>query len=157
MCCAARCSARTRIYPRLMFRDEVEALLALYAELVDAADFDELGELFPDGSLSGPDGKPFARGYEEVSSFFRSNTILYDGSPRTKHLVSNIVVVESTITARSSYLVVQAAPDSPLQPIITGRYHDAFVRDGDGRLRFKDRRFFVDLTGDLSRHLRRMP
>jgi 3-phenylpropionate/cinnamic acid dioxygenase small subunit len=140
-----------------MFRDEVEALLARYAECIDAGDFDGVGELFPDGSLSGPDGKPFARGKEQVATFFRSNTILYDGSPRTKHLVTNIAIDESALTARSSCLVLQAAPDGSLQPIITGRYDDTFVRDAEGRLRFKDRRFSVDVTGDLSRHLRRMP
>jgi 3-phenylpropionate/cinnamic acid dioxygenase small subunit len=140
-----------------MFRDDVEALLATYAEHMDAGDFDGVGELFPDGSLSGPDGKPLARGAHEVASFFRSNTILYESSPRTKHLVTNIVIDEIALTARSSYLVLQAAPGSPLQPIVTGRYDDTFTRDAEGRLRFKDRRFSIDLTGDLSRHLRHLP
>ena len=40
----------------------------------------------------------------------------------------------------------------PLQPIITGRYHDTFERH-DGRWHFAERRFFVDLVGDLSQHL----
>lgn len=141
-----------------MVRDEVVALLARYAELMDVGDWEAIGELFPDGSLSGPNGKTFARGAGEVASFFRSNTVLHDGSPRTKHLVSSTVVEETergAIVARSSYLVLQSAPGFPLQPIVTGRYHDELKRDGRGRLRFTNRRFFVDLQGDVSRHLRR--
>jgi len=137
-----------------MLEGDVAALLARYAELIDLAEWDALGELFPDGSLSGPDGKAFAHGANEVSSFFRSNTLLYDGSPRTKHLVTNIVVDESALTARSSYVVLQSVSGFPLQPIIAGRYHDAFECDEHAQLRFKDRRFFVDLEGDLSHHLR---
>ena len=38
------------------------------------------------------------------------------------------------------------------QPIIAGRYHDRFVRD-DGVWRFAERRFFIDLVGDLGHHL----
>ena len=40
-----------------------------------------------------------------------------------------------------------------MQPIISGRYHDTMKRI-DGRWRFTERRFLVDLVGDLSRHLR---
>jgi 3-phenylpropionate/cinnamic acid dioxygenase small subunit len=137
---------------------EVLALLARFAELIDVGDWDAIGELFGNGSLSDPTGKPFARGGGEIASFFRTNTVLHDGSPRTKHLVFNTVVEEAgqgALFARSSYVVMQAAPDFPLQPIVTGRYHDEFERDAQGRLRFKNRRFFVDLEGDVSRHLKR--
>jgi hypothetical protein len=55
--------------------------------------------------------------------------------------------------ARSYFTVFQALPDFPLQPIIAGRYHDAFERV-DGTWRFADRLILSDLIGDLSRHLR---
>ncbi|WP_410968997.1 hypothetical protein, partial [Salmonella sp. SAL4444] len=51
-----------------------------------------------------------------------------------------------------SYLVLQAVDDLPLQPIIAGRYVDRFEPDRHGR-HFAERRFGVDLVGDLSRHL----
>jgi hypothetical protein len=79
--------------------------------------------------------------------------ILHDGSPRTKHLVLGTNVEpqdDGTAIARSSYLVLQAVEGRPLEAIITGRYVDRVVEDG-----FRERRFFVDLAGDLSRHLGR--
>jgi hypothetical protein len=57
------------------------------------------------------------------------------------------------LVARSSYVVLQAVDGFPLQPIIAGRYVDRFERDGTG-WHFSERRFLVDLTGDLSHHLR---
>jgi hypothetical protein len=77
------------------------------------------------------------------------------------------------VLVRSTYVVFQALEDFPLQPIITGRYEDRFAcglpddGDGDGegdgsdggagRLdggwHFTERRFAVDLLGDVSRHL----
>jgi len=140
-----------------VLHDEVVALLARCAELLDAGDFVGLGELFGDGTLSGPDGMPFARGSDEVTQFFTTNTLLHDGSPRTKHVVTTTHVEErddGSVLARSSYVVFQSAPDFPLQPIVTGRYVDTLRRVG-GALAFSDRRFFVDREGDLTRHLRR--
>jgi hypothetical protein len=131
----------------------VTALLVRYCDLVDAGNWEGAGELFADGALVAPDGTELARGAEAVASFFASTVLLHDGSPRTKHLVLGTVVEpqdDGSAIARSSYLVLQGVDGGDVAPIITGRYVD-HVRD-DG---FIERRFFVDLTGDLSRHLRR--
>jgi hypothetical protein len=48
--------------------------------------------------------------------------------------------------------VFQSADGFPLQPIITGRYQDAFARAGNA-WRFARRQFFVDAVGDLTHHL----
>jgi hypothetical protein len=58
-----------------------------------------------------------------------------------------------TATARSAYVVFQGTEELPLQPIITGRYRDSFVRDDSGHWRFSQRMFLVDQAGDLSHHL----
>jgi hypothetical protein len=58
-----------------------------------------------------------------------------------------------TATARSRYLVLQATPKLPLQPIIAGRYRDRFERVESG-WRFTLREIQIDLVGDLSEHLR---
>lgn len=44
--------------------------------------------------------------------------------------------------------------DVPLRPIITGRYRDTFRRHEEDGWCFFERRFFVDLAGDLSLHLK---
>jgi hypothetical protein len=136
-----------------MDANAVIALLVRYCDLMDAGDWDGVGALFADGGLLTPDGTELARGAEAVASFFASTVLLHDGSPRTKHLVLGTVVEsrdDGTTIARSSYLVLQALDGGPLEPIITGRYVDRFANGG-----FVERRFFVDLAGDLSRHLRR--
>jgi 3-phenylpropionate/cinnamic acid dioxygenase small subunit len=92
-----------------------------------------------------------ASGAEEVAEFYRRGTKLHDGSPRTKHLVAGTQLFEERddcVVARSSYLVLQ-----DLQPIITGRYVDTFGRDAEDAWCFVERRFHVDLLGDLSHHL----
>jgi hypothetical protein len=50
------------------------------------------------------------------------------------------------------YTVFQQTETLPLQAIIAGRYHDRFERLEHGWA-FTERRFFVDLVGDLSQHL----
>ena len=134
----------------------IENLLGEYCERIDAGDFAGVGELFADGALADEHGTELARGADAVAAFYAKGTRLHDGSPRTKHLVVNSVVevdeAAGTATARSSYLVLQGVPGQPLQPIITGRYRDAFVRTR-GAWHFAERRFLVDLVGDLSAHL----
>jgi 3-phenylpropionate/cinnamic acid dioxygenase small subunit len=134
--------------------DAVRNLLGRYCELMDAADWPAVGELFTDAELVGPDGSVIAAGAEAVQVMYERGTRLYDGSPRTRHLTANSIVdVDGdTATARSSYVVFQAVDGFTLQPIITGRYQDAFAR-ADGAWRFARRQFFVDHVGDLSHHL----
>jgi hypothetical protein len=136
--------------------DEVRNLLGEYCERIDAGDFAGVGELFEHGALADDSGRELARGSEAVAAFYAAGTLRHDGSPRTKHLVTNTVLdvdeAGGRARARSSYLVLQQVGAGPLQPIITGRYDDAFERL-DGRWCFVERRFFVDLVGDLRAHL----
>ena len=48
--------------------------------------------------------------------------------------------------------MLQQTDEVPLQPIVAGRYHDEFDRVDD-QWRFARRTMFVDLVGDLSKHL----
>ena len=131
-------------------------LLGEYCERIDAGDFRGVGQLFEHGALTDGSGRELARGADAVTAFYETGTLLHDGSPRTKHLVTNTVLdldeERGHATARSSYLVLQQVGSGPLHPIITGRYHDSFVRRAE-RWWFVERRFFVDLVGDLSAHL----
>lgn len=137
--------------------EAIRNLLGRYCELMDAGDFAGLGELFASAKLCGPDGSPFARGRDEIRDSWAARVHRYeDGSPRTRHVTTNTVIDVAadgrSATARSAYLVFQAAPAQALQPVAAGRYVDQFVADEDG-WRFSERRFYLDLTGDLSRHL----
>jgi 3-phenylpropionate/cinnamic acid dioxygenase small subunit len=139
--------------------DAILNLLGRYCELMDAADFDGLANLFADGRLADEHGTVFARGAAEIAAMWHAQTILYDGSPRTRHLTaSSIVEVDEaagTATARSSYVVLQSATGMSLQPIITGRYVDQFVRGQNAAWHWVQRNYAIDHQGDLSNHLRR--
>ncbi|HEX6422267.1 MAG TPA: nuclear transport factor 2 family protein [Acidimicrobiales bacterium] len=149
--------------------DRIRNLLGRYCDLMDAGDWPSVGALFARGRLADEHGTEIAAGAAAVERFYARGTLLHGGSPRTKHLVLNTVLDDpagdGTIAARSSYLVLQAVPGAALRPIITGRYVDRFVPGGAGGAagagdpgwHFAERRFAVDLVGDLSQHLRSAP
>ncbi len=137
----------------------ITSLMFRYAECIDRADFAGLGELFAAAQIRSSAGDPARgmRGAAAVRDFYRNtNKVHADGTLRTRHLNTNILAdideVEGVATVRSSYLVLQATPDLPLQPIVAGRYEDRFERR-DGEWRFADRLIHVDLIGDVSAHL----
>ncbi|HUY21419.1 MAG TPA: nuclear transport factor 2 family protein [Acidimicrobiales bacterium] len=135
----------------------IENLIARYAELVDGGDFGGLGSLLADAHFGG-EGDNVVAGREAIEKTFRAMVRTYeDGTPRTKHVTTNIIVEvdddAGSATSRSYVTVFQALPGLPLQPIVAGRYRDRFERR-DGRWRFVERRFTTDLVGDVSRHLR---
>jgi 3-phenylpropionate/cinnamic acid dioxygenase small subunit len=142
---------------------EIENLLYRYAERIDAGDLEGVADLFAHGRVAAAENaspEQIFEGRDRVLALYRGSARIYeDGSPHTKHVTTNAIVeVEEGAesgTARSYYTVFQQVDDFPLQPIIAGRYHDTFQRIGgvDGRWWFDTRTMFVDLVGDLSRHL----
>lgn len=137
----------------------IENLIASYAELVDHGDFAGVGILLAVATFTGAAGSVSGGG--AIETMLRNNVIVYDdGTPRTKHVITNIAIdvdeAAATAVARSYFTVMQALPDFALQPIVTGRYEDRFERR-DGRWRFAEKRVLTDLVGDVSRHLRRAP
>jgi uncharacterized protein (TIGR02246 family) len=139
--------------------DDIEAIRALvheYAERLDEGDLDGVASLFADATWGSPGRGTPLRGVEQVRRAYE-DVILYGGKPGTKHVISNVTIElgadAATATARSYFTVLQARPGFPLQPIISGRYHDRFERV-DGHWRFADRQILPDLVGDLSQHMR---
>jgi ketosteroid isomerase-like protein len=134
--------------------EAIRNLLGRYCALMDAAEWSAVGDLFAHAALVGPTGEPVAAGAHAVAALYERGTKLHDGSPATRHVTANTVIEVDgdTATAASSYVVFQGLDDFPLQPIITGRYADAFEQVA-GEWRFARRQFFVDHVGDLSRHL----
>ncbi len=140
---------------------QIENLLYLYAERIDDGDFEGVADLFTHGRICGIENGPpemVFEGRARVLTMYEQSTRRYDdGTPKTKHVITNArIEVDETsgaATAHSSYTVLQATPDLPLQPIITGHYVDTFHRV-DGAWCFQTRTMFVDQVGDLSHHLR---
>lgn len=139
--------------------EEVRNSLALYTHYMDAGDFAAMGRLFGDARVYDVNGKLFANGAEELEHFWLNALHLYDGTPRTQHVTTNIVIDVAedgrSAEARSTAVVFQAAPDQPLQPIVTGGYIDRFAYDENDVLRWIERHNSVNLVGHISRHLRR--
>jgi 3-phenylpropionate/cinnamic acid dioxygenase small subunit len=138
--------------------EAIRNLLGRYCELIDAGDLDGVADLFAEAVLTADDGAEIGRGKEGALRLFRGTVHLHDGSPRTRHLTTNSIIEvdeqAGAAIARSAYVVLQATDALALQPIITGRYRDRFTRAGDGTWRFAERAYAVDLTGDLSQHMR---
>lgn len=139
---------------------QIENLIYLYAERLDAGDLDGVAELFRHGRIQpapeAPDGASF-EGRDAVRALYARATRLYeDGTPRTRHITTNVILEvdagAGTAAARSSFSVLQRTETLPLQPIIVGRYHDTFRRR-DGRWWFDTRIMRIDLVGDVSQHL----
>jgi len=139
-------------------REAIEALIVTYAERIDAGDLPGVAALFDGAVYRSAQGGAY-HGSRAVLEVLQQKVILHaDGTPRTKHVTTNLVVeideAGASATARSYFTVLQATERLPLQPIVAGRYHDRFVRAA-GTWRFADRLIFMDLVGDLSQHLRR--
>ncbi len=139
---------------------EIENLIYRYARRIDAGDLEGLAELFAHGRiLASPDAPPehAVVGRDAVLALYRATVRIHeDGTPRTRHVTSNVAVEfpEGELPrARSVYTVFQQLEGFPLQPIVTGRYDDRF-HEVDGRWWFESRTMFVDMKGDLSRHLK---
>jgi hypothetical protein len=135
----------------------IETLIMTYAERVDLGDFAGVAALFEGATYRSVlgDDVMVQEGSAAVLATFETMVRRYpDGTPRTKHVTTNVVVEVNgdTATSRCYYTVLQQTDVLPLQPIIAGRYHDVFANRG-GAWRFTDRLIFSDLVGDLSQHL----
>lgn len=133
-------------------------LLYRYAELLDGGNLEGVAELFRHAQIKLQNGDERV-GADELLRIFRHQVKIHPcGTPRTKHLVSNPIIevdeASGRATARSYYTVLQSTDSLPLQPIASGRYHDAFERiDGVWRFSFRDYTL-LDMAGNLSCHLR---
>lgn len=135
---------------------EIPNLLYRYADAIDAGRFDEAASLFDHGAVL-VQGRRI-EGREVIAAMWRRWVRRYpDGTPRTRHLVTNplIELSEDGLAARcrSQWTLLQATDNLPLQVVATGRYDDRFALL-DGRWHFTERRYAgIDLNGDTSAHL----
>ena len=135
---------------------QISELIFEYAERIDAGDLEGVADLLAGAGFGAATG-PLVQGRDAILALYRSTVRIYDdGTPRTKHLVTNLAVkvgpAAETATSRSYFTVLQQVPDGPLGPIVSGRYRDQFVNH-EGIWRFSERRIASDLIGDVSRHM----
>lgn len=141
-------------------RWEIVALLHRYAELVDRGDFAGVADLLGHATLTADGAEIRLAGRDDMLAFFQGGTKVYSdtGTPKTQHVFSNPIVdvdlAAGTATCRSYLTVFQAVEGVfSLQPVLTARYHDEFVRVDDA-WRFATRHGFMDLVGNLTSHLK---
>lgn len=140
----------------------INALLMAYAEHVDVGRFADVGRLFAAATyrIEHADAATVSsfRGAAEVQAFCEQTRLHDDGTPRTRHVVTNVAIEldadgdHDRAAARSYVTVFQQTEVLPLQPIASGRYVDRFERV-DGRWRFADRLICGFLLGDRSEHV----
>jgi 3-phenylpropionate/cinnamic acid dioxygenase small subunit len=152
--------------------DQIHTLIHRYAEAVDLGRFERLTELFAHATLR------FALGTAaptrsvpgaDAEAMYRGGIILYDdGTPRTRHLVTNTIIdvdeKAGRATARCYNTTLQQAPGHPIDIIATAKYEDTFERV-EGQWRFSERLIRSssldgvnrDFIGDMSRHTHSAP
>ncbi|MGI9316207.1 MAG: nuclear transport factor 2 family protein [bacterium] len=133
----------------------IQNLINSYPKCLDSGDLVALGQLFAhaDVHFEGIE-EPVQRDPAVITEMFENFLQLYDGIPRTRHIIANLILEEDgpdQARASSTVVVFQQAGDFPLQPIITGDYHDIFVK-ADGKWKFLERRISNDLFGNLEAH-----
>lgn len=138
-------------------RDAIADLLFEYAARIDGGDLAGVGALFSHATYRTVGSPVVLQGAAEVQAAQEAVVRLYDGVPRTHHVVTNVRVVLAddglTAMASSYFAVLFAPPDGVPGVILTGRYQDALEKTG-GAWRFTDRLIHLDQIGDLSGHLR---
>lgn len=133
----------------------IQKLVHSYPGYLDGGDLVGLGALFAHAVVHF-EGRndPVIGDPAEITRMFADFVQLYDGIPRTRHMICNLIIEPDgpvAAHATSSVFVLQDAPGVPLQPIITGDYRDRFAKV-DGQWRFVERFITNDLFGNLSAH-----
>jgi 3-phenylpropionate/cinnamic acid dioxygenase small subunit len=143
-----------------MFEDwhAIHTLLVTYAEHVDAGRFSDAAAMFQDATyrIDHADRSEVSQyeGSAQVQEFFAGTRLYPDGTPRTRHVVTNvnIQIDGERASSRCYATVLQQTDELPLQPIASGRYVDRFERVR-GEWRFADRLITGFLLGDRSQHI----
>jgi ketosteroid isomerase-like protein len=138
--------------------EAITKLIYTYAERIDLGDFAGVGELFDRATLTFEGFGDAVSGREAIEALYGRTTRRFeDGTPRTKHVMTNLIVdVDDdgvTASSRSYFTVLQAVPgELALQPVIAGRYRHRYERAEDG-WRVTAMHIMIDLMGDLSSHM----
>ena len=135
-------------------RYHITHLINQYGFTIDTGDLQSFAALFADGVWEVEGSEPCV-GSQQVLDALATVRIYDDGTPRTKHVISNLdlAIDEAGDSAQSQCYITlfQQTDDFPMQAIFCGHYFDEFVRI-DNRWRFSHRLIKNMLVGDLSAH-----
>ncbi|HSO96340.1 MAG TPA: nuclear transport factor 2 family protein [Acidimicrobiia bacterium] len=138
--------------------EAVRALVGAYAERLDAGDLGGVAALFEHAVVRSARTGTELVGSDAVRRLYDPVIRYADGTPRTKHVLTNLVVhvdeATGTATSRCVFTVWSGPPDGGVRPVLVGRYDDSFTRVG-AEWRFAERVIHADLLGDLTTHMRR--
>ncbi|HAV1569298.1 TPA: nuclear transport factor 2 family protein [Enterobacter hormaechei subsp. steigerwaltii] len=145
----------TELVRILQAERDIIRLINSYPYLLDSGKFEQVAELLRYAKLEAPGHQ--VTGRDEIKKFLTSGIQRHhDGTPRTWHAVSNILIegypLSGEASASSYFIVHQELPGFPLQPICTGHYKDRFALI-DGEWQFVHRAVEPHLIGDLRFHV----
>ncbi len=138
--------------------EAITKLIYTYAERIDDGNFAGVGELFAHATLTFEGFGDAVTGRDAIEALYTRSTRRYeDGTPRTKHVMTNVMVdVDdggATARSRSYFTVLQAVPGAlALQPVIAGRYRHTYELVDSG-WRVATMHITIDLVGDLAHHM----
>ena len=138
--------------------EAITKLIYTYAERIDAGDFAGVADVFAHATLTFEGFGDAVTGRDAIAALYARTTRRYeDGTPRTKHVMTNVMVDVAddgeTASSRSYFTVLQAVPGQfALQPVIAGRYRHTYARMDD-RWEVATMHITIDLVGDLGHHM----
>jgi 3-phenylpropionate/cinnamic acid dioxygenase small subunit len=138
--------------------EAITKLIYTYAELIDAGDFAGVGELLGHTTMTFEGFDDAVTGRQAIEGLYTRTTRRYeDGTPRSKHVMTNVIVDVADdgtrASSRSYFTVLQAVPGAlALKPVIAGRYRHTYQRV-EGQWRIATMHIIIDLTGDLGHHM----
>ncbi|HWF16919.1 MAG TPA: nuclear transport factor 2 family protein [Acidimicrobiales bacterium] len=136
----------------------VSQLIYTYAERIDEGDFAGVAELLEHATMTFEGFGDAVSGREAIEKLYTRSTRRYeDGTPRTKHVMTNVLVDVgddgTSAASRSYFTVLQAVPgEMALQPVIAGRYRHTY-RQVQSQWRVETMHVMIDLVGDLGHHM----
>ncbi len=111
-------------------REDILHLINRYAFTIDTGDLEGFASLFEHGEWIKEGGEQIA-GSHQVREAISRIRIYEDGTPRTKHVTSNIDVTideaAGTATSECYVTVFQQTEGFPLQAIFSGHYFFTFA------------------------------
>jgi hypothetical protein len=135
---------------------EITALVHEYARRLDSGNLDGVAALFESAVWRSPGRDGALEGSVAIRRIYDGVHLYEDGTPRTKHLITNLTIdVDEPGENASSHCYVTViqgiTPGDNIDIVLSAQYVDKFGKT-DGSWHFLERVMVGDLTGDLSRH-----